>query len=149
MPARPDLVAAFISRTSQLSGTVALAGTRISGRLRVRSSTDPSGWQMPTYAIVWRKVPGPVGSRGGTMPVARVPMQYECYGSDLRTADLLARTLLGELFPDPPAPQGFKAAGCAVFDMEEMGAAAPLMESETAFPRVVGTLFVRYLERPS
>lgn len=104
---------------------------------------------MPTYGIVWRKVPGPVGTRDGTTPVARVPLQYECYGSDLRTADLLARTLLGELFPDPPTPQSFKAAGCAVFDIQELGAAAPLMESDTALPRVVGTLFVRYLERES
>jgi len=148
VPARPDLGAAFVVHTRSLTETGALVGNRVSLRLRTRTNKDPNGWVMPTYAIVWRRVPGPSGQRNGTTPVAQIPMQYECYGPDMRTADLLARTLLAELFPDPPVSQGFKAANCAVFDMQEMGSPAQLQESETDLPRVVGTLLVRYLERP-
>lgn len=148
MPPRPDLIGAMIEYTRNLPETSALVGPRVSARLRVRNPADPNGWLMPDYAIVWRKVPGPVGQRTGTVPVSQVPLQYECYGKDLRTADLLARTLLAELFPDAPASQSFRASnGCVVFDLQEMGAGAPLMDSPTDLPRVVGTLFVRYLER--
>ena len=149
MPARVDLVGAMIERTLALPETAALVSKRVSARLRVKSQTDPNGWTMPDYAIVWRKVPGPTGPRHGTVAVSQVPLQYECYGPDLRRADELARTLLGELFPEPPDAQGFRSPsnGCVVFDLQEMGAGAPLMESATDLPRVVGTLFVRYLER--
>lgn len=151
MPARADLVGAIIEHTLALPETTALVGKRVSARLRIQSNTDPNGWKMPDYAVVWRKVPGPVGPRTGTTPVVQVPLQYECYGPDLRRADELARTLLGELFPDPPESQSFRSPtnGCVVFDLQEMGAAAPLMETPTDLPRVVGTLFCRYLERPA
>jgi hypothetical protein len=140
MPPRPDLGAAMVVRTRSFTETNALIQGRVSLRMQ-------NTWQMPTYAVVWRKVPGPTSSRPGTVPVTQAPMQYECYGPDMRTADLLARTLLAELFPDPPTAQGFKAANCAVFDIQEMGAYAQVQELDTDYPRCVGTLLVRYLER--
>lgn len=147
--ALPDVVAAFITRARALPNTSALAGARVSARLRIRDpKADPNGWAMPTYAIVFRKVPGPTGARPGNVPIRQQPLQYECYGPDMRTADLLARTLLAELFPDPPEAQSFKAAGCAVMSIQEMGAGAPLQESDADLPRVVGTLLVQYGERP-
>jgi hypothetical protein len=145
----PDLIAAMITRARALPNTSALIGARASARLRIKDpKTDVNGWPMPTYGIVFRKVPGPVAERPGNVPVKQQPVQYECYGPDLRTADVLARTFIAELFPDPPDAQSFKAANCAVMSIQEMGAGAPLMESETDFPRVVGTLLIQYCERP-
>lgn len=140
MPAVPDLVGAMIAHTRALPETSALAGARVSARVQ-------NAWSLPQYAVVWRKVPGPTATRMGNVPVAQQPLQVECYGADLRTADLLWRTLHAELFPDPPTAQGFHAAGCAVIQLEQSGAAAPLMESETDFPRVVTTYVATYCER--
>lgn len=149
MPARPDLAAALVVRTVQLTETNALIVGRVSARLKLfDAKNEPNGWKLPDYAIVWRKVPGPVPQRAGTVPLTSTTMQYECYGKDLRTADLLARTLLAELFPDPPAASGFIAAHCAVTKLQEMSSPYPSIDPDRSLPRSIGTLLVEYCERP-
>jgi hypothetical protein len=152
-----ELVQAFITHTAALPNTTALVSDRVSGRLRTKSKQDPAGWQMPTFAIVYRDVPGPSEQEPGNVPLAREPLQVECYGPTLRESRRLWRTLRGELFPDSiqdiltgnqPQPQGFIASGCAVASLQLMGSAAPLQESPEDLPRTVATLFVHYCTRP-
>lgn len=144
----PDLISAFIAHTRVLPNTQALTQGRVAGRLRIQSTNDPNGWPVPCYAIVWRIVPGPVGARRGTTPISRWPVQGECYGADLRAADLLFRTLFAELFPDPPASHGFIANHCAVVTLDMLGAPAPLQETTTDLARVVFSMLVQFVERP-
>lgn len=148
-PVMPDVIGAFIVRTASLPNTVGLVADRVSGRLQLRDTKHPNDWDMPTFAIVYRIVPGPIGIRKGTVPVIKEPIQVECYGPNLMESRRLWRTLYPELFPDPPVAQGFIAARCAVMSIEQMGSAAPLQENETAFPRTVATLLVEYSERPT
>jgi hypothetical protein len=143
----PDLIAAFVAQSRALPNTNALTQGRVAGRLRIQGPTDPNGWPLPCYAIVWRLVPGPAGVRMGTTPISRWNIQGECYGTDLRAADLLFRTLFAELYPDPPAAHGFRQAHCAVISLDLLGAPAPLQESETDYARVVFSMLVQFVER--
>lgn len=119
---------------------------RVSGRLRVLGSPDdPDGWRMPTSALVYLKVPGPVRESQGTVPVRWEPLQYECYGANPLAAVQLWQTLMSSLFPDQTGvAQGFIAAHCAVMSVQSLAAGAPIQETPSDFPRVVGTLFVQY-----
>lgn len=149
----PNLLAAFVARSRQLSDITNLVGNQITaGRIRTYDAkTDPQGWHMPSRALVFRGVPGPVW-RPYRIPVRGQPVQVECYGTDLRTADELWRTWFSNFFPSQlNIASGFviQNLGVAVISMEEMGAPVPLYESESAWPRTITTIFTRYSEVPS
>jgi len=148
----PNWIAAFVQRTRQIPAITQMVGNQISaGRIRAYSAEDPAGWKMPSRAILYRSVPGPVW-RPYRMPVRGQPMQVECYGTDLRTADELWRTWYVNFFPsDPYTAQGFivPSLGVSIISIEEMGAPAGIYESESAWPRTISTVFVRFSEIPS
>lgn len=147
-PPLPDIVSAFIAHTATLPNTSAIVGSRISGRRRSKGEKDPQGWKMPTFGIVYHSVPGPVYFRQGTVPVTSENLQIECYGPNLMESKRLWRTLYTELFPDPPVPQGFHAAHCAVMSIQVIGQGAPAEETDTDFPRTIATILPQYCERP-
>jgi hypothetical protein len=128
MPQLPDLVGAFITRTKQFSD-------------------DPNGWDRPTTAIVYNRVPGPMRGQPGTTPVRSEPIQFEVYAKNQLSAVDLWEKLEGNFFPETPSPQGFIAGHCAVISIESMGSAAPIQENPTDWPRVVGTWLVTYMTR--
>lgn len=147
----PDILGAFIAETQLKTATYALCGGRVSaGRLRTQNPDDPSGWIMPTYAIVYMMVPGPAIQRPGRVPRKSQNIQVDCYGPDLRTASDLYRTWFSDFYPtDNHAPSGFIAAHCAVESLEELSSPAALFGGEFVWPKVVSTHLVRYSEVPT
>jgi hypothetical protein len=144
----PDLVGAFIARTAQLSATYTLAGGRVSGgRPRIKGVDDPQGWEMPTYAIVYSAVPGPLFPRPGRVPFRSQNIQVDCYGPDLRTAGVLYQQFYADFFPaDNATPSGWIAGKCAVSSIEEISSPAALFGGENVWPRWTTTLLVKFVE---
>jgi|SRR6185437_7855515 len=147
--ALPDLAGAMIVRTRELADTYNLCQGRIAaGRPRTSSPDDPNGWKMPTYALVYLLVPGPLLPRPGRVPFRSQNIQVDCYGPDLRTAGLMYQTWYGDFFPvDQFRPTGFIAGHCAVSSLEEIGSPIALYGGENVWPRVSTTILVKYIEQ--
>lgn len=146
MPAQPDIIGAFIDHALGIPAIVAEVGASIPNA-RITGQRPKNEWNMPKSAVVFTKVPGPVRTQPGTVPIISEPIQWECYGTNQLSANNLALLVSGEFFPEPPTPQGFITAHCAVISIEVMGAAAPLQEDKTDWPRSVGTWLVTYCLR--
>lgn len=149
--ALPDLLGAFLVQTATKSATYNLCNGRVSaGRVRTQNPDDPSGWVMPTRAVVYLMVPGPSMPRRGRIPFRSQNVQVECYGTDLRTANEMYRTWYSDFYPsDLAMPQGFIAAQCSVYSIEELSSPVALYGGENIWPKVVSTHFVKYLEIPA
>lgn len=148
--ALPNLLPALTARMRTFPEVMALTQGRITaGRLRTLSKNDPSGWEMPTYGLVFADVGGPGWSQGRA-PVRAQSVQLTAYGPDLRTADLLYRTVLPLLVPtDNYRPTGFIAAGVAVISIEELGTPVGLYQVGVDWPRSAGTLWIKYSSVPA
>lgn len=146
----PDVLGAMIARARTLPLTMALSQGRISGgRPRTQSPDDPSGWQMPTYAVVFLLVPGPIFPRPGRVPFRSQNIQVDCYGPDLRTAGTMYQTVYADFFPvDQFTATGFVTAHCAVSSLEEIGSPIALYGGENVWPRTSTTWLVKYVEVP-
>lgn len=146
--ALPDLAGAFIVRTRELAPTFNLCQGRISaGRPRTQGPDDPTGWRMPTYAVVYLLVPGPLFPRPGRIPFRSQNLQVDCYGPDLRTAGLMYQTWYSDFFPPNMfVPTGFIAGNCAVSSIEEIGSPIALYGGENVWPRVSTTILIKYVE---
>jgi hypothetical protein len=146
----PDLAGAMIAHTRTLGQTYSLCQGRVSaGRPRTKNSDDPNGWVMPTYAVVYLLVPGPLLPRPGRVPFRSQNIQVDCYGPDLRTAGTMYQTWYGDFFPvDQHQPSGFIAANCAVSSLEEIGSPMALYGGDNVWPRVTTTVLIKYFEVP-
>ena len=148
--ALPDILGSFLAQTQNTPLTLALSGGRISGgRPRTKSGDDPTGWVMPTFAVVYILVAGPAITRAGRVPFKSQNIQVDCYGPDLRTAGEMYRTWYAEFYsPDIFTPTGFIAAHCAISSLEELSSPLGLYGGENVWPRVTSTHLVKYLEVP-
>lgn len=144
----PDLIGAFIVQTRTKQATYSLCGGRVAGgRPRTQDADDPTGWRMPTYAIVYTAVAGPAYPRAGRIPFRSQNIQVDCYGPDLRSAALMYQTWYADFFPvDQFIPSGFIAAKCAVSSLEEIGSPISLYGGENVWPRWATTILVKYFE---
>jgi len=146
----PNVLKAMLDQTRTFPDLVAMTNNQITGgRIRTFSVQDPTGWKMPSRAIVYHLVPGP-SVRYYRIPVRSQPIQVEWYGPDLRLADELWRTWYAHFFPSlPNVAQGFIQANCAVIQIDQMGATLGAYEAITGWPRVVQTISVLYSEIPT
>lgn len=144
----PDVLGAFLVQTRLKIATFTLCGGRISaGRPRTQDPNDPSGWAMPTYAVVYLMVPGPAIPRQGRVPWKSGNIQVECYGPDLRTAGDLYRVWYADFYPtDIATASGFVSAGCSIASLEELSTPVALFGGENIWPKVVSTHLIRYCE---
>lgn len=148
--ALPDLLGALLVRTATLTATYTLCGGRVTaGTPRIRSVTDPTGWVMPTSAIVYSAVGGPSMTRPGRVPFRSQNVQVTCYGSDLRTAGLLYQTWYADFYPTVNnTSQGFIAAHCSISSLEELSSPIAIYDRDTQWPYMVSTHLIKYSEVP-
>jgi hypothetical protein len=148
----PNWIAGFLIQTRSFPDIVSVVNNRITaGVFRTYSPQDPSGWNMPNAAIVYRSIAGP-SRREFQAPIRWQTIQVECYGKDLRLADDLYRRLWPHFMPqDMTLAHGFvvPSLGVAVMAIEELGSQFVEPDPVTGWPRSIVTWWVQMSEQPN
>ena len=98
---------------------------------------------MPTHAIWLNEVPG-AGPPDESVGIMNQLYDVHCFGSNLYEARRLWSYVVPALCPLPPGPRAFRAGGCLVYDVAQVGGVAAVVAPDTKWPEVMTSILVRY-----
>lgn len=120
------------------------SGPRVSSEIQ----GGPSGWNMPTRAIVLRKAGGPSIGDDYTMGLKTSRIDAFAYGATGKEADDVWALLDAILVPTDGRAAGFILNGIAVSDIRPAVDALAQTEPDTGWRRVWASYFVDWVTMP-